>query len=356
MNKPYLIDFFCGCGGTSQGFKDSKKWKIAMGIDIDLKASESYKENFKQSGFITKDISNVTEEEFLAELEKYVPNYKKETFGFSLCAPCQPFSTNNRNRFSEEDKRLNLLDETIRFIDLINPKYIFLENVPGIKVTQENGPFANFLNHIKKIGYEYKFDIFKASEFGVPQNRKRLILIASKQKEKFNLPKPTHSDKDDKLKPFTTVKQAFEKEILPELEAGEKSITTLHHEARNLSDLNIERMKNTSHDGGSRKEWPEHLVLECHKKTTGFGNVYGRMAWDKPAPTLTTNCTNITSGRFGHPTEDRGISVLEAMLIQTFPADYKLVGSLGDKSRQVGNAVPPLLAKVFANFMIKELS
>ena len=347
MTKYYLVDFFCGCGGTSLGFKQAG-WDIAMGIDIDKKASESYKKNFPATEFINGDIRDITTDQFEEKLKQAYPNYKQGKIAFSLCSPCQPFSTNNRNRLNENDERLNLLDECIKFIELIKPDFIFLENVPGMKLDKEKGPFSKFLQCLKANDYGEQHKIINASHYGVPQNRKRLVLIACKGQQDISYPETTHA-KDDLL----TVKKTIG--YLPKIQAGYPATYENElHKSRKLSDLNMVRMRDTPHDGGSRFDWGDNLQLECHKnmKNKGFGNVYGRMWWDKPAPTLTTKFTSISCGRFGHPEQNRAITLLEGLLLQSFPSTYKLKGNFEDKARQIGNAVPPKLAKVFAEHFI----
>ena len=361
MTKYYLVDFFCGCGGTSLGFKQAG-WDIAMGIDNDPKAFESYKANFPNAKFINKDIRHVKPEDFKAELENH-PNYKnckEKKIAFSLCSPCQPFSTNNRNRLNENDERLNLLDECIKFIELIKPDFIFLENVPGMKLDKEKGSFSKFLQCLKANDYGEQHKIINASHYGVPQNRKRLVLIACKGQQDISYPETTHADDDllkEKQKPVTTVKETigYLHKDAP-ITDGEYENSEYHelHKTRKLSKdpntPNFDRMRATPTDGGSRFDWPPNLELECHKnmKNKGFGNVYGRMWWNKPAPTLTTKFTSISCGRFGHPEQNRAITLLEGLLLQSFPSTYKLKGNFEDKARQIGNAVPPKLAKVFA--------
>lgn len=347
MPKLYLVDFFCGCGGTSLGFQQAG-WEIAMGMDIDTKAAQSYQANFPNAGFINDDITKVSPDTFTDTLKQHHPYYKRGKIAFSLCAPCQPFSMGNRNRLNENDARLNLLDESIRFIDYIKPDFIFLENVPGMKLDKDKGPFSKFLQYLDNNNYGQNHKIVAASDYGVAQNRNRLVLIACKNNTDITYPKTTHGDKDTK-KPYVTVRDTIAH--IPRIRAGEKHTNHPLHQSRGLHDMNMVRMRNTPKDGGSRTDWPDGLVLNCHKNTSGFGNVYGRMIWDKPAPTITTKCTSISCGRFGHPEQDRAMSLLEALLLQSFPENYILKGNFEDKARQIGNAVPPELAKVFANHL-----
>ncbi len=342
----YLIDFFCGCGGTSLGFQQAG-WDIAMGIDIDKRAYLSYKSNFPNATFINKDIAHITKQQFLRQLTSACPNYKNGKVAFSICAPCQPFSMNNRNRLHQEDTRLNLLDSCIKFIDLIQPDFIFLENVPGMKLNKQQGPFAKFLQYLENNNYGENHYIINACDYGVPQSRKRLVLIACKGQQQVAYPMATHGDICSQ--PHITVRDTIYH--LPPIQAGYPAQHHPLHQSRGLSNVNSIRLRSTPENGGSRSDWPQYLHLNCHKKTSGFGNVYGRMWWDKPAPTLTTKCTSISCGRFGHPKQDRAITLLEALLLQSFPKNYTLMGNFEDKARQIGNAVPPKLAKVFAEHL-----
>ena len=357
MTKCYLVDFFCGCGGTSYGFQQAG-WHIAMGIDIDVQASESYQQNFPKASFINQDIACITTQQFIDKLKSAYPKYRQGKIAFSLCAPCQPFSKNNRHRLSTSDTRLNLLDACLKFIDCVKPDIIFLENVPGMKIDKQIGPFSKFLQYLEDNDYGENHDIINACDYGVPQSRNRLVLIACKGQKTVDYPMVTHRDDDTHSKKHVTVADTIKH--LPRIQAGYPPKDHPLHQCRALSERNTIRMRNTPKNGGSRNDWPENLVLNCHKKTSGFGNVYGRMWWDKPAPTLTTKCTSISCGRFGHPEQDRAITLLEALLLQSFPENYKLVGTFEDKARQIGNAVPPELARVFAahlkNYLFKPIT
>ncbi len=182
----------------------------------------------------------------------------------------------------------------------------------------------------------------------MPQNRKRVILLGTRIKNiRLKFPEPTHGD-EDSLKPKVTVRQAIGN--LPAISFGEKHASDTMHTAANLSDLNLERLKITPANGGGWKNWPDNLKLACHIKEgrTGHGDVYGRMRWDEPAPTLTAGCTAISKGRFGHPEQNRAISLREAVRLQSFPDSYVFEGTFTNISNQIGNAVPPLLAKNIA--------
>jgi DNA (cytosine-5)-methyltransferase 1 len=221
-----------------------------------------------------------------------------------------------------------------------------MENVPAIASFKLKSVLSDFVNTLKSENYEVSYKVVYCPNYGVPQTRKRMVLLASRL-GKIELIPPTHS-KDN----YVTVKDTIGN--LPTLAAGESCPTDPLHRCRALSPLNMQRMLATPY-GGSWKDWPEKLLLKCHKKEGGksFGSVYGRMVWEEPAPTMTTLCTGIGNGRFGHPEQNRAISAREAALIQTFPTSYKFFPdeqkvSLSKASRYIGNAVPPRLGEVIA--------
>ncbi|HHY38260.1 MAG TPA: DNA cytosine methyltransferase, partial [Clostridia bacterium] len=266
----------------------------------------------------------------------------------SVCAPCQPFSRQNRYRLG--DTRAPLILETIRFVSVLLPVFVFLENVPGLK---ECDPILKTLTDgLSDIGYLVEGPkVVDAVNYGVPQFRKRLILLAGRY-EKPAFPKPTHLPPEEAAKTgkarWRTVADAFVG--LPKLASGEKSEVDPLHRARRHASIVLERLKYIPHNGGSRHELPPHLQLTCHCKgnAIGYNDVYGRMAFDRPSNTLTGGCTNVTKGRFAHPVEDRAITPREAARLQTFPDWYEFFGSYGQVSEQIGNAVPVLLAETFA--------
>ncbi|MCD8185333.1 MAG: DNA cytosine methyltransferase, partial [Rikenellaceae bacterium] len=230
---------------------------------------------------------------------------------------------------------------------------ITMENVSQILGFKQRPVFNDFLAKLETLGYNVTYEVIFCPDYGIPQTRKRLVLLASRLGE-ISLIKPTHSK--DKYK---TVRDVIGS--LPPIEAGEICSKDKLHRSRSLSELNMKRMKATPY-GGGWKDWPEELHLECHKKDSGksFGSVYGRMKWEEPAPTMTTLCTGIGNGRFGHPEQNRAISLREAALFQTFPKKYKFFAPsepicLTKASRYIGNAVPPTLDKVTADSIVMHL-
>jgi DNA (cytosine-5)-methyltransferase 1 len=334
-----VIDFFCGCGGASKGF-ELAGFDIALGIDFDQNAADSYQANFQNTQFIHDDIRNIKSKNIAAKL----PDWKEHDLIFCACAPCQPFSSQNKSRHSG-DLRRSLLSETKRFIRAFRPSFIFIENVPGIQniKLEENGPFADFLQFLDRFNYQYEYRVVSSEFYGVPQQRKRLVVLARLNGRPM-FPSPTHGVEG---KPFAKVID-YIGNLMP-LQAGESDPNDPLHAAAVIKPQNIERLKHTP-EGGDRRDWPKSLWLECHKTYDGHTDVYGRMVWEAPCKTLTTKCTSISNGRFGHPdiNQHRAITFREAALLQTFPDNFEFKGNRSSKAKQIGNAVPVLLAQCFA--------
>jgi DNA (cytosine-5)-methyltransferase 1 len=213
-----------------------------------------------------------------------------------------------------------------------------VENVHGLQKIGNEGPFYEFIKTLADHDYQIDWGVLSALNYGVPQVRKRLVLMASLKNE-VKLPLPTHGPG---LGSVPLVKDYIWG--LPHLEAGESDPNDPDHAAMNLSGLNIERILLTP-EGKGRECWPSRLILDCHRGHDGHSDVYGRLAWDKPAAAITTRCLSYSNGRFGHPLDNRAISLREAACLQTFPRSFRFRGSLRSKGRQVGNAVPPLMAQ-----------
>ena len=261
---------------------------------------------------------------------------------FGACAPCQPFSKQRTTR-KGSDGRKDLLREFHRFVRSYLPEYVFIENVPGLQsVDDRRGPFAKFLRLLTKLGYWHSHKVIYACHYGVPQRRRRLVLVASRLGP-IAFPKPTHGP-GTKNPRLPTVWEAIGH--LPRIKAGTSHRKILNHRAADLSTLNLRRIQATK-PGSTRTRWPADLVLNCHEDHSGHTDVYGRMAKDQPSAALTTRCISLSNGRFGHPTQHRAISVREAACLQTFPMNFEFFGGMVSMSRQVGNAVPVTMARVF---------
>ena len=329
------VDLFCGAGGLTRGLLDSGI-KVMKGYDSDGKAAKTYEKNNSGAKFFDEDVFNLKGNELMRGLDR-----EKNFFLLAGCAPCQPFSLINRQN-KKRDTRKNLLLAFGRLIEETKPDFIFMENVPGLMNRKGKKIFHGFLEILNKEKFSYDYRVLNMMNYEVPQRRRRLVLIASKHSE---VKIPYGSGKIMKLK---NVLMKY-----PAIEAGQKIESIPNHESRNLSDLNIRRLNLTKKNGGSRKDLPKKFILECHKKHKGHGDVYGRMSFDNVSPTLTCKCTCLSNGRFGHPTQNRAISVREAAAIQTFEDDYEFFGNMSENTKWVGNAVPVKFAKVFGEYFME---
>ncbi|WP_331345024.1 DNA cytosine methyltransferase [Cellvibrio sp. UBA7661] len=327
-----VFDFFSGCGGTSCGLSD-EGLNIKFALDIDEVAISTFKENFPYAKVLTSNIQEIEPENLSSIIGE-----RNNPILFCGCAPCQPFSKQNKKKY-ENDPRKNLLMEFSRFIGYWEPEYVLVENVPGMQKIRSNGPFYEFLKILDDLKYQYSFDVLPAADFGVPQRRERLVLLASKLGT-ISLPKATHGPKAGT--PYSTVREWISD--LTAISAGETCNQDSEHRAAKLSEINLRRIKQTP-EGGGREFWSPDLQLKCHQNYKGHTDVYGRLHWDKPASGLTTRCISLSNGRFGHPSQNRAISIREAACLQTFPRTYRFKGNMASKARQIGNAVPPLMAK-----------
>ncbi|NIL74881.1 DNA cytosine methyltransferase [Rhodococcus sp. B10] len=334
-----VVDFFSGCGGTSLGFLNAGM-KIRGGIDFDADSAGTFRRNFPNSEFIEDDIRSVS----LDRIRELMPDGPTL---FAGCAPCQPFSRQNKNQ-SKRDPRRSLLAEFGRIATSLRPELVVVENVPGLQKPLRGGPFDEFISNLHKAGYDTNVAILRALEFGVPQERKRLVVVASRIGP-ASLPAATHVLTRKRAK---TVRQAIGK--LPALKAGEVDAKDPDHAAMKLADINLARIRATP-EGGDRRDWDSDLVAECHREHSGHTDAYGRMWWDRPASGLTTRCISYSNGRFGHPEQDRAISLREAACLQTFPRSFKFTGTLTSRAKQVGNAVPPLMAQRIAEALTAPL-
>jgi DNA (cytosine-5)-methyltransferase 1 len=339
----HVYDFFCGCGGTSAGFR-AAGLEIRLGIDIDPDAQRTFEANFPQALFLRRDIHELPVE----VVEHHVVRAPDTVNLFCCCAPCQPFSRQNKNPENRESEA-GLLYEFANFVEFCFPELIFLENVPGIQDLDETvGPFSDFVSFLGHLGYSVTYDIIESKKYGVPQQRKRLILVASRLGP-INLPTETHGPGTPNPS-YSTVWEWISN--FPPIAAGETHAVVPNHRAARLSETNLLRIRATP-IGGGRLDWPEELMLECHLgEYHGHTDVYGRMHRDRPASGLTTRCISLSNGRFGHPEQDRAISVREAASIQTFADDFVFFGNLNSMARQIGNAVPVTLAQVFGEMFL----
>jgi len=336
-----VFDFFSGCGGTSKGFVQAGLESV-FALDFDRDAAASFQSNFSNTHVEHRDIRKLRTK----SISTLIRAQNEAPILFCGCAPCQPFTKQNTTRV-EKDERAPLLNSFARFVKVYRPHYVFIENVPGIQKVKTKGAFDKFCRDLKNMEYSIATNVVAAQDFGVPQKRRRLVLIASRVGD-IDLPNPTHGP--ETKRGYSTVEDWIRH--FPSIEAGEEHPDILNHRAAKLSPLNLERIKATP-VGGSRADWPSYLELDCHKNYNGHVDVYGRMRWDAPATGLTTRCISLSNGRFGHPEQNRAISVREAAAIQTFPDDFVFTGSLNSQARQVGNAVPTKLAEAFGRHILE---
>lgn len=341
--KISAVDLFCGAGGLSHGVIESGI-DVVAGYDVDENCRFPFEYN-NNTRFINKDINLVSGKEISDLLSV------GDVRVLMGCAPCQPFSAYNISvKKGKKDDNWSLLNNFARLVAEVEPEIVSMENVPQIV---KNRVFYDFVENLRLHNYETNYGTYYAPDYGVPQARHRLILLASRLGE-IKLLSPICSDKE-----YRTVRQTIGH--LEKIKAGEICKTDPLHRSAKLNRKNLERIR-ASLPGGSWKDWNETLRADCHNRDSGksFGAVYSRMEWDKPSPTITTQFYGYGSGRFGHPEQDRALSLREGALLQTFPQNYqfvkpdepvrfKVIGKL------IGNAVPILLASAIGRSIIKHL-
>lgn len=340
-NPIKVFDFFSGCGGTSAGLR-SAGMEIVLGIDNDNDAANTFTFNFPEASFLNVDIRRLP----TRAIDGLIAEAKGSLILFSACAPCQPYSKQRSSPIEVGDKRNGLLGQLLRFIKRHRPDLIFVENVPGMhNGSHLNWEFSRFQQAIKKLKYSVDCKIISSQDYGVPQKRKRLILVASRIGP-ISFPEKTHGPGTANPN-YASVRQWIGD--FPPIVAGQEHPNVQNHRAASLSPLNLLRLQSTP-EGGGWRDWPEELRPACHRNGfSGYTDVYGRMKWDSPSSGLTTRCISYSNGRFGHPSQERAISVREAASLQTFPLDFMFTGNLNSMAKQVGNAVPVLLAQRFGD-------
>ena len=339
------IDFFCGAGGLTRGLLDAGI-EVLAGIDNDKRLQKTYTHNNKPSRFINEDIDAID----IHELREELKIQDEDTTLYAACTPCQPFSTLSR-QISEDDDRKILLLTFAEIVKECPPDFILVENVPGLNNGSGKEIYKKFLEILAECDFLHIVaGLLDARHFGVPQTRKRFILLASKEGS-ISLPIPITDPSQ-----FVTVRECIEG--YPEITDGGESEDFLNHKARKLKPHHKAIVEAVPENGGSRGDITDtSILLKCHQeKPDSHTDVFGRMAWDKPAPTLTSRCADIYSGRFVHPKQDRGLSLREAAALQTFRDDYEFFGtSISGIARQIGNAVPVKLATVIGKSILKHI-
>ena len=336
------VDLFCGIGGLTYGLRTSGI-DVVAGIDLDPSCQYAYETNNNGEGsIICKNVDEVKGE----DIDKLLEGFDvKVLVG---CAPCQPFSTHRKDKkHRERHKDWGLLRQFGRLAEEVMPDYISMENVPELV---KESIFDEFVTKLKGLGYAVDYSVVKAEEYGVPQHRRRLLLLASKEGT-ISLIDPTNDEKH-----AVTVREAIGN--LPAVKAGGVCEGDPLQTASMLSKINMQRIQ-ASVPNGTWRDWPEELRLDCHKKDSGqtYPSVYGRMAWDETSPTITTQFYMYGTGRFGHPEQDRALTLREGAILQSFPKGYEFILP-GEKlsrkaiARHIGNAVPPKLGEAVGRSII----
>ncbi len=319
---------------------------VLAGLDLDPTCQPTYEHNIEGAQFLARDVTKLGAKE-LASALGLQPN--DDSLLLTGCSPCQFWSKVNTDRTKSRQSAF-LLEEFARFVDELRPGWLVVENVPGI-VNKQGSALPGFLKTLAQSGYTYAHSVVNLSHFGIPQTRQRFVLIANRLGISSDLPTSSRAAP-------TTVRACIGKvNGFAPIKAGHKDETSFMHTASGLSPINLSRIKKTPRDGGKRAAWNDDAKLSVSAyqgRETQFSDVYSRMSWDKPAPTITTRFNSFSNGRFGHPEEHRAISLREGATLQTFPKSYRFFGSMPVVARQIGNAVPPAFAKLIGQHILKQ--
>ena len=337
-NKLKAIDFFCSGGGMTFGIRQAGIEVIA-GIDNDPEVKETYEKNNPGTKFIKADIFKLKE----TELSEFTGIEKNDDNLILIgCSPCQYWSIIKTNKRKSEQSK-DLLKEFHRFLKYYNPGFVVIENVPGLERKAKESGLQEFVTDLEAKGYKIHYDIFNLNEYGVPQTRKRFSLIASRVTKEII--KPAKKKYKPVVKDFIGKHNGF-----PEIPAGYRDNTDFQHTSAKLNNENLDIIKKTPKNAGISIKQRKHF------KGKGFLDSYSRMFWNKPAPTITTRFISFSNGRFGHPEENRAISLREGATLQTFPKNYVFYAkSMQANARMIGNAVPPEFARRIGEAIIKGL-
>lgn len=340
-----VVDLFCGAGGLTHGLQRAGL-NVVAGYDIDATCRYAYEKN-NNALFVQKSVTELED----GEINKYFNDASVKVL--AGCAPCQPFSSytnTDRSEKKTKDHRWPLLYSFAKQIQLSAPDIVTMENVPRVI---NHKVFKDFVKTLKSEGYSVWYDTVFCPDYGMAQSRSRLVLLASKLGDIELIP-PTHQKNN-----YNTVRDVIGQ--LAPIEAGAVDKKDRLHYSSSLSPLNMERIKH-SKPGGTWKDWPESLRASCHTKESGssYTAVYGRMSWDKLGSTITTQCIGFGNGRFGHPEQNRAISLREAALLQSFPMNYDfwpedIKIEIRNVARLIGNAVPVRLGEVVGISILEHL-
>jgi DNA (cytosine-5)-methyltransferase 1 len=341
MGPPEVVDLFCGIGALSHGLKLAG-CKILAGYDTDERCKHAFETN-NGGDFFKRDVGKMSAYEIMGHYTGKGPSV------LAGCAPCQPFSS-YKQRYAE-DPQWELVTKFAELAAEVQPDFLTMENVPALLRYKHGDVFRQFKSILNEAGYPIRMTLAKCELFGVPQKRRRLVVVAARNR------------KIGRLVPAASVGLTVEKAIkhLPPIAAGEAHPADSLHVASALSCVNMRRIK-AARPGGTWRDWPEDLRAECHRRASGktYPGVYARMEWDKPSPTVTTQCFGFGNGRFGHPEQDRAISLREAAILQSFPPEYEFLPenekpAMKEVGRWIGNAVPVELARSIGRTIIFSL-
>lgn len=336
------VDLFCGAGGLTRGLEASGI-DVRFGVDVDPSCKFPYTAN-NRAAFQLRSVEDLKADDISKAFTRSA---------YSLiagCAPCQPFSTYQRGKRGPTDERWHLLKHFARLVEECSPDLVTMENVPGL---ERQFVFKSFVRRLRGAGYSVSHSIVNCMDYGVAQHRNRLVLLASKLGVIELIPPTTPGER------VNTVRKKIGK--LPPLNAGEADPADPLHQACELSPLNLKRIR-ASKPGGTWRDWKPELVADCHQRDSGktYPSVYGRMSWDAPSPTMTTQYFGFGNGRFGHPHQNRAISLREGAILQSFPRSYKFVAP-GEPiytktiGRLIGNAVPVDLGKAIGRSIVRHV-
>lgn len=321
------IDLFAGAGGATQGMRDAGL-RVIGAVEFDKGAAKTYRANHPDTTLWEADIRDVR----ATDLMRILDLAPRQLTLLKACPPCQGFSSLAEGRIPRDDPRNQLVHETLRFVRALRPQHVMIENVPGLGRDSRSSDLKTALT---QLGYSVRDYLVDARDFGVPQRRRRYILLATRGRRQ-RLPEQL----GDPNAPRATVRSTFAE--LAGLTRPDDPLTVAQSVSKTVQDR-----INAIPVGGTRFDLPEHLQLDCHrrlKSARSAAGSYGRLRWDEPAPTMTTRCTTPSCGPFLHPDANRPITLREAAAIQTFPPSYEFVGSRGLVERQIGNAVPVRMA------------
>ncbi len=334
------IDLFAGAGGLSTGLRKAG-FSVVAAVEIDPTSAASYRANHPATPILLNDVRRITGPQLLQRGGLH----RGQLTILTGCPPCQGFSTlaTKRKGARKEDPRDDLIFEVLRLARSLRPQFVLIENVPGLA---QDDRYDRFERGLERAGYNVKWKVLDASDFGVPQRRKRLLVVASRTG-------PASEDWFSSDCKMATVRGA-----IGNLPKAGSSGDALHDLPEKRSPEVLERIRSIPCDGGSQRDLPLHLRLRCHVESDGYSDVYGRVSWDDVAPTITSGCHNPSRGRFLHPEEHRALTLRESALLQGFPHDYVFDLSRGKEhvAWQIGNAFPPRFIEAIADNLRSHLS